>query len=130
MLTLLSLIPESEQADTVCRLMQALAVQSALTVPLEFITHSPVAMKRLKDAGRSNILALLAKALGKMQPDGAESLMPVDRMPLGLMEYAVNLFTSTRVMKLPIAYIHYQAQYIIALSRFLSVLMTTNAGMR
>ena len=85
------MLAESEQ------LMQELALRSSVTVPAEFIAHSLVAMERLKHAGRSNILALLAKALGTVRPDGVESLMPVHRMPVGLIKYAVNFFTSIYV---------------------------------
>lgn len=97
MLLLLSLIPESEQADTLCKLMQALALKSSLNVPDGYISHSLAAMQRLQHAGRSNILSRLAKALGATRPDGIESLMPVHRMPVGLIEYAVNFFTSNSV---------------------------------
>ena len=84
MLALLSLIPDSDQT-----------LRSSVTVPAEFIAHSLVAMEKLKHAGRSNILALL---LGTVRPDGVESLMPVHRMPVGLIEYAVNFFTSKKVI--------------------------------
>ena len=99
MLTLLHLIPESEQADTtcICRLMQELAVKSSLDVPDGYISHSLAAMKRLQQAGRSNILALLAKAFGLTRSDGVESLMPIHRMPVGLIEYTARFFTSNSV---------------------------------
>ena len=100
MLALLSTAPEREKAQVVCKLMQALAAPSSARVPTEFIAQSLLAMQRLQEAGRSNVLALLAKSLGTMRPDGVESLMPICRMPLGLIEYAVNFFASTKVPSL------------------------------
>ena len=97
MLLLSSLIPEREQADAICKLMQGLAVKSSLNVPDGYISDSLAAMQRLQHAGRSNILAQLAKAFGATRPDGIESLMPVNRMPVGLIEYVVNFFTSNSV---------------------------------
>ena len=96
MLSLLSAIPESEQAGVVCKLVQALAAPS-VKVPREFIAQSLLTMQRLQQAGRSNVLALLAKALGTIRPDGSDSLMPVCKMPVGLIEYAVNFFASKKV---------------------------------
>ena len=96
MLSLLNAIPESEQAGVVCKLMQSLATPSVM-VPHEFIAQSLVSKQRLQQAGRSNVLASLAKALGTMRPDGRDSLMPICRMPVGLIEYAVNFFASKKV---------------------------------
>ena len=93
MKTLLGTLPQSEQAGVVCDLMQSLA-PPAVTVPPEFIAQSLTSMQRLQQAGRSNILAGLAKALGTMRPDGSDSLMPVSRMPVGLIEYAASFFSS------------------------------------
>lgn len=97
MLLLLSFIPESEQADTICKLLQEVAVKSSIVVPAGYISHSLAAMQRLQNAGRSNILALLAKAIGGTRSDGVQSLMPVHRMPVGLIEYTVNFLISNTV---------------------------------
>ena len=123
MLLLLSLIPESEQADTICKLM---AVKSSFDVPDGYISHSLAAMQRLQHAGRSNILALLAKAFGATRSDGVESLMPIHRMPVGLIEYAVNFFTSNTVsFSSGTRYIVYSFSY-----RFLLFQLITNPGVR
>ena len=42
--------------------------------------------------GRSNVLYNLAKALGTMRDDQTDSLLPVKRMPMGLIEHCVNFF--------------------------------------
>ena len=93
MRTLLSMLPESQQP---CDLIQLLAPSS---IPHKFIAQSLVSMQRLQQAGRSNILAGLAKALGTMLPNDQDSLMPISQMPVGLIEYAVNFFTSKKVCR-------------------------------
>lgn len=132
MLSLLNAIPESEQAGVVCKLMQSLAKPSVM-VPHEFIAQSLVTMQRLQHAGRSNVLALLAKALGTMRPDGRDSLMPICRMPVGLIEYAVNFFGASK----RVHFSTYMSMYVLTpmyvytyyfVSRSLHVLMTTEPG--
>ena len=50
-------------------------------------------MKNLTVAGRSNILAGLAKALGTKKADGS-SRMCLSQIPVGLLEYAASFFSS------------------------------------
>ena len=54
-------------------------------------------MRNLRDAGRCNVLYLLAKAVGTMREDGRDTLLPTKRMPMGLLEYMVSCFTATSV---------------------------------
>ncbi len=46
--------------------------------------------------GRTNVRLRLSVVcgLGSMRTDGTDSPLPVRRMPMGLMEYAVNFFVS------------------------------------
>ena len=48
-------------------------------------------MKNLQVAGRSNVIYLLAKAVGTRRADDADTLLPVRRMPMGLIEYTTSL---------------------------------------
>ena len=84
MKTLLTALPEEEQASTIGQLMQYIAPPD-VNVPPDFIKHALACMKNHTAAGRSNILAGLAKALGTKRPDGS-SRMPVSEMPVGLLE--------------------------------------------
>ena len=93
MRTLSSTIPENLQAKVVSELGQSLA-PSSVTVLQEFIGQPLSAMQRLQ-AGRSNVLAGLAKALGTMREDGTNS-----RMPVGLIEYARSFFGSDTMTKI------------------------------
>lgn len=72
---------------------------SAPTIPQDFLKLVLRGMQQLHAGGRSNIIYNLAKALGTLRSDGATSLMPVHRMPVGLIEYAVNFFTASSVQK-------------------------------
>ena len=56
----------------------------------DFLEVLSSAMVRLKAADRSNVVYKLAKGIGTGR-------FPVDRMPMGLVEYAVNFFTAESV---------------------------------
>ena len=90
--TLLATLPKEEQVATVGKLMQYIAQPDVLVSP-DFIEHALVGMKNLTVAGRSNILAGLAKALGTKKADGS-SRMCLSQMPVGLLEYAASFFSS------------------------------------
>lgn len=107
---LLSTISEDEQAAAVCALLQFIA-PPGVAVPSYFVTHTLKCMKRLKQAGRSNILAGPAKALGTMRPDGSDSRMPVSEMPVGLIEYAVSFLSSDSFYQVYILYVLYVCMY-------------------
>lgn len=72
---------------------------SGISLPSDFLHLSMNAMQNLRAAGRSNTLYLLVKGLGTMRRDGSDSLLPVKRMPMGLIEYAVKFFTVSSVQQ-------------------------------
>ena len=92
MKTLLVSLPEEQQASIIGELIQSIAPPEINLSP-DFIKHALACMKNLTVAGRSNILADLAKALGTRQPDGS-CRMPVSKMPVGLLEYTASFFSS------------------------------------
>lgn len=65
-----------------------------IDVPADFLHLSVVAMNRLKNSGRTNVLYNLAKGVGTQRPDGSDSCFPVFRMPMGLIEYATNFYVA------------------------------------
>ena len=65
------------------------------TVPTDFLRLAAAGMQTLHTSGRSNTLYLLAKAVGTMRADNTDTLLPVRRMPMGLVEYVAAFFTST-----------------------------------
>ena len=56
-------------------------------------------IERLHASGRTNVIYLLAKALGTTLSDGSDSLLPTSRMPMGLVEYIVSFFTASSVQQ-------------------------------
>ena len=68
-------------------------------LPLDFLKLVVLGLQRLHDAGRANVIYLLAKALGTTRPDGSDSLLPTSRMPMGLLEYMVEFFTASSVQQ-------------------------------
>lgn len=65
------------------------------TVAPDFLGLVASGMQRLHTEGRSNTLYLLARALGTLRSDGSDSLLPVKRMPMGLIEYTVAFFAAS-----------------------------------
>lgn len=69
--------------------------QFEIDLPEPFIELAMRAMQKLAAAGRSNVIYGLCKGLGTCRPDYPnESLFPTSRMPMGLLEYMVDFFTS------------------------------------
>ena len=65
------------------------------TLPNDFLELVVRGIKHLKHCQRSNVIYVLAKALGTVRPDQSDSLLPAKRMPMGLIEYAAMFFTSS-----------------------------------
>ena len=68
-----------------------------LDVKNDFLEVSSSAMVRLKVGGRSNVVYNLAKGIGTSRKDEAESRFPVNRMPMGLVEYRTNFFIAENI---------------------------------
>lgn len=60
----------------------------------DFLQVSASAMARLKAANRSNVVYNLAKGIGTCRTESSESRFPLERMPMGLVEYIANFFVS------------------------------------
>ena len=68
-------------------------------LPDDFITLAVKGMEMLNKCGRTNVVYSMAKAVGSLRSDGADSLLPCSPMPIGLVEYIVNFFTASSVQK-------------------------------
>ena len=75
-------------------LSQLFSLISQMSVPSDFLELANHGMHHLKEHGRSNLIYQLARCVGTMRADGSDSLLPVKRMPTGLIEYAVNFFNA------------------------------------
>ncbi|XP_061170730.1 uncharacterized protein LOC133180178 [Saccostrea echinata] len=66
------------------------------------------AMKMLKEKGKSNVLRDFARCLGLKRPESNEPLMPVDRMPFGLIQHQIQFFCASDVRQISIPEDYYQ----------------------
>lgn len=72
-------------------------INTDCNIPSDFLLLTVEGMKHLRANGRSNVIYKLAKGLGTMRSDGSDSLFPVKRMPMGLIEYNTTFFTSRTI---------------------------------
>ncbi len=63
-----------------------------LVVPITFLVYVARAIHRLTYSHRSNVFYSLAMGIGTMKDDKRESLFPVNRMPMWLLEFMANFF--------------------------------------
>ncbi len=69
-----------------------------IIIPDDFLVYAGTAMAHLAKNKRSNVVYSLAKGIGTMREDqSGESQFPVNRMPMGLMEYTANFFIAENV---------------------------------
>ena len=88
-------LPTNEQLQVVATLLQIMATKASdITISGDFIQYCMRAMSWLKKNKRSNVLYNFAKGLGTMREDKSDSLFPVKRMPMGLIEHTFNFFIS------------------------------------
>ena len=71
-------------------------------VETDFLQLAFSAMQHLKKNGRSNLVYQLCKCVGTMRSDGSDSLLPVKRMPTGLIEYVLNFYSAQTVTKVSV----------------------------
>ena len=53
-----------------------------LQVPGDFMPLALSGMQRLKNAGRSDVIYGICKCIGSSRPDGSDSWIPTNRMPM------------------------------------------------
>ena len=69
------------------------------SVPSDFLELTVNGIKHLRECRRTNVIYALSKAIGSMRADETDSLLPVRRMPFGLLECAVNFYTASSIQK-------------------------------
>ena len=93
----------SEQVAVLSELFSAYLRHCNLqAVEPEFLELAARGMQHLHEKGQTNVIYSMVKAVGTMHSDGSDSLLPAERMPMGLIEYAVNFFTASSVQKVNI----------------------------
>ena len=104
MISLMTALPEEEQYHVVNRVLQVLAARAypCASVPDDFIKLCLIAMERLKQMGRYNLVHGLVYGLGVMREDGSDSRLPTTKMPIGLLEYIISFYHSESINKVSI----------------------------
>ena len=67
--------------------------------PVNYVSLSLEAMKTLSVISQSSLICKFVYMPGTKRPGSVEPLMPIDRMPFGLMQYQIEFFSSTNVMQ-------------------------------
>ena len=94
----LSSLDATKQLQVLSSLYQSYALNyEELLIPMDYLPLSIKAMMNLRNAGRSNVLYNCAKAVGTTRPDGSDTLLPVKRLRMGLLEHCVTFFTATSI---------------------------------
>ena len=69
------------------------------TNPADFASLSVKAMEVLQSHQKNNLLYKFANCIATARPGSKEMLFPLNRMPLGLVEYQIEFFASTNIVQ-------------------------------
>ena len=95
---LLSLMSDESRLELADKLVKDIADHQGIdSNPGKFVSLSLQAMKRLQDIGKSNIVYKFSQAIALDRPGSQTPLMPLTRMPFGLIQYNIEFFTATNV---------------------------------
>jgi len=93
LMEILSRLPEESRLPLLSKLYSmTVSILLKLSVPDDFLCLSASAMVQLSNGGRTNVLYNLAKGMGSLRPDKSGTRFPIDRMPMGLVEYTALFF--------------------------------------
>ena len=88
--------PEEAQAILNKLMTKMLHKHGFIYTPKEVINCTIDAMKTLAQAGKEPfIVHRFAQCIAQKRANSCQSLMPLDRMPFGLIEYQINFFTAS-----------------------------------
>ena len=90
---ILNQLPEEARLPLLSELFSmTVSMLFKLSVPDDFLCLSASAMVQLSSGGRTNVLYNLAKGMGSLRPDKSGTRFPIDKMPMGLVEYTALFF--------------------------------------
>ena len=93
-------LSDAEQLDVIGLIFQKFAeTKYGVDIYQDFVHFTVLASLHLKQCGRSNVVYELAKAVGRMRPEGSDSRLPAKRMPMGLLEHMVHFFNANTYQK-------------------------------
>ena len=94
------LLPRNELIVCADKVFLNLAdLQGETCNPVNYVSLSLEAMKTLSIISQSSLICKFVYMLGTKRPGSGEPLMPINRMPFGLMQYQIEFFSSTNVMQ-------------------------------
>lgn len=101
---LLAFLKNVDDMDIVMSIMDDLSlwfagIKGIVSYPKNFVQTSLAAMKRLEANGKSNLVYKFCQGLAFDRPERSGPLIPINRMPFGLIEYCIEFFTCTNVMQ-------------------------------
>ncbi len=82
--------------------------------PSNFAEIASNAMVILQEHNKPNIVYNLAKCLGTYRPGTTATIMPINRMPFGLLEYQIQFFSCTNTSQVAVA------QFVLLFSLFIN----------
>ena len=88
-----------KQTEQLEALSQLFSDFGQVVIPPDFLELTRNAVCNLKEEGRANLVYKLARCLGTKREDGSDTLLPVKRMPTGLIEYIVSFFNAENLQK-------------------------------
>lgn len=101
-----SLLSQRANRDLICSLLDRLVKKLAESEGIQhdridtLVSTSVQAMKELHTAGHSpDLIGRFSECIANKRPGSKESLMPLQRMPFGLLKYQIEFFTSSDTSK-------------------------------
>lgn len=102
-------LPHDELYNRFASLAKSSGIKSNAS---KFVSLSLEAMKNLQDAGKENLLLKFAQCVGVRRADGTDTLMPMGRMPLGLVEYQIKCFTCTNTQQVCLCFLYWLVRWV------------------
>ena len=92
-------LPVEDQIQLLSELFSGYCTRNhGFHIPSDYLKLSIQGMLQLEKGGRSNVLYGLASGLGSFREDGSPRF-PVDRMPMGLLQYMVDFFNCRSIQE-------------------------------
>jgi len=109
----LATLPPEQQLDVLTKLFSNV---SKLPVEDDFFRLLYQAMHNFKKCGRPNLVYLLSRCAGTVRNDGSDSLLPLKRMPTGLIEYVLQFFNAESVTQVSTRNCVHACMYVLSYS--------------
>jgi hypothetical protein len=92
------LITDIDQVTMLDSTFKTVCLENGIEHPPEkFLTLSVRSMNTLQENGKPNVLLDFATCLGTNKPDSNEPLLPINKMPFGLIQHQLQFFSATNV---------------------------------